>query len=174
MSQQPGDGFDYQVEGRSSKLRPIHPTDFAHEPRSDGARPTANDVHDKRRRLASAGFIAGGRRDGVRCEVLPGHIAKAQAPKSAAWRRLAALREVRDVPCPYAPVGTPITVQILVRLPPGISAARKAGHGGTAGLVLSKTGSKPCALCCCWGDSGTTSKKRVWAHAKRLSLLGIS
>ena len=161
-----------KVEGRSSKLRPIHSNDFAHEPRSDGARPTANDVHDKRRRLASAGFIAGGRRDGVRCEVLPGHIAKAQAPKSAAWRRLAALREVRDVPCPYAPVGTPITVQILVRLPPGISAARKAGHGGTAGLVLSKIGLKPCAQCCCWDDSGTTSKKRVWAHAKRLSLLG--
>ena len=96
----PGDGLDYKVEGRSSKLRPIHPIDFAHEPRSDGARPTANDVHDKRRRLASAGFIAGGRRDGVRCKVLPGHIAKAQAPKSAAWRRVAALREVQDVPCP--------------------------------------------------------------------------
>ena len=121
------------------------------------------------RRLAGTGFIAGGRRDGVRCEVLPGHIAKAQAPKSAAWRRLAALREVRDVPCPYAPVGTPITVQILVRLPPGISAARKAGHGGTAGLVSSKMCLKPCAQCCCWGDSGTTSKKKVWAHAKRLS-----
>ena len=55
MYHQPGGGFEYKVEGRSSKLRPIHPNDFAHEPRPDGAHPTAHDVHDKRRRLAGAG-----------------------------------------------------------------------------------------------------------------------
>ena len=81
----------------------------------------AHDVQRQARRLAGTGLIAAGRRDGVRCEVHPGHIAKAQAQKSAPWRRRwLVYGRSRPSPCPSCscnsyPEAPPVPIADWVR-----------------------------------------------------------